>query len=315
MQKELISVIIPIYNVEEYLDRCIESVINQTYKDLEIILVDDGSPDSCPKKCDEWAKRDSRIVVIHKKNGGLSDARNAALDAMTGEYVFFVDGDDMIALNAIDIVVNVASESDSDMVVSKKYTAFSKDKSADMVSLDGVQNVNSNKALEIMLCETMRWEAWGTLYKRELFNDLRYPKGRIFEDIPVTPVAVIKSKSISFIDSLIYYYYIREDSIMRNNNTVIKMDLYYSVNDILKFFYEIKDKETKYNAISGILQELSSRVHFANKDKKNNYEFIRKSRELISKNIKSIVKSSKISMKSKIFIFLVQLNVSNLIWR
>lgn len=229
--------------------------------------------------------------------------------------MFFVDGDDMIALNAIDIVVNVASESDSDMAVSKKYTAFSKNKSADMVSLDGVQNVNSNKALEIMLCETMRWEAWGTLYKKELFNDLRYPKGRIFEDIPVTPVAVIKSKSISFIDSLIYYYYIREDSIMRNNNTVIKMDLYYSVNDILKFFYEIKDKETKYNAISGILQELSSRVHFANKNKKNNYEFIRKSRKLINRNIKYIIKSSKISLKSKMFIILVQLNVSNLIWR
>ena len=95
--KDLISIIIPIYKVEKFLDRCVESVVNQTYSNLEIILVDDGSPDNCPYMCDEWAEKDSRIKVIHKLNGGLSDARNEGLKSSTGKYVGFVDSDDWIA--------------------------------------------------------------------------------------------------------------------------------------------------------------------------------------------------------------------------
>ena len=101
MDMNLVSIIIPIYNVSKYLDRCIESVCDQTYKNLEIILVDDGSTDNCPKKCDNWAKKDKRIIVIHKINGGLSDARNAGLDVATGKYVYFLDGDDSIETNLI----------------------------------------------------------------------------------------------------------------------------------------------------------------------------------------------------------------------
>lgn len=97
MLQPLISVIVPCYNVEEYLPKCIESILNQTYRNLEILLVDDGSPDNCGRICDEYAAKDSRIRIIHKKNGGLSDARNAALDVMTGEYVTFIDSDDYVS--------------------------------------------------------------------------------------------------------------------------------------------------------------------------------------------------------------------------
>ena len=92
----MISVIVPVYNAEKYLDKCVESIVNQTYKDLEIILVDDGSPDNCPAMCDEWAKKDGRIKVIHKSNGGVSSARNVGLDSFSGEYVTFIDSDDYI---------------------------------------------------------------------------------------------------------------------------------------------------------------------------------------------------------------------------
>ena len=101
-----ISVIIPVYKVEKYLDKCIQSVVNQTFTDLEIILIDDGSPDRCPEICEQWAKKDSRIVVIHKKNGGLSDARNAGLNIATGEFISFVDSDDWIAKNMYEIMLN-----------------------------------------------------------------------------------------------------------------------------------------------------------------------------------------------------------------
>ena len=112
-----ISVIIPVYNVEEYLDKCVTSVLNQTYKNLEIILVDDGSPDNCPKMCDEWAKKDKRIKVVHKKNGGLSDARNSGIEVCTGEYIGFVDSDDYIDKQMYKELLKRIESTNSDMVM------------------------------------------------------------------------------------------------------------------------------------------------------------------------------------------------------
>ena len=116
MIKGLVTVVLPVYNVEQYLDRCINSVVNQTYKNLEIILVDDESPDNCPKMCDEWAKMDSRIKVIHKKNQGLGYARNTGIDNATGEYIYFVDSDDYIALDTIELAYKAAVENNADIV-------------------------------------------------------------------------------------------------------------------------------------------------------------------------------------------------------
>ena len=117
MEVGLVSIVLPIYNVEKYLDRCIESVVRQTYKKIEIILVDDGSPDSCPQKCDDWAKRDGRIKVVHKKNAGLGYARNTGIENATGEYICFFDSDDYIALDTIEKAYNLATKEESDMVI------------------------------------------------------------------------------------------------------------------------------------------------------------------------------------------------------
>ena len=116
-ENEIISVIIPIYNVERYLDKCIRSVVDQTYKNLEIILVDDESPDQCGTICDKWAEKDKRIRVIHKTNGGLSDARNAGTDATEGDWIFYLDSDDYLEKNALETVVNIQKEYQSDIVV------------------------------------------------------------------------------------------------------------------------------------------------------------------------------------------------------
>ena len=112
----LISVIVPIYNVEKYLQKCVDSIINQTYKNLEIILVDDGSPDNCPKMCDDYAEKDSRIKVVHKENGGLSDARNVGMEVATGEYVSFIDSDDYISLDFYETLLETIVDNDSDVV-------------------------------------------------------------------------------------------------------------------------------------------------------------------------------------------------------
>lgn len=112
MNKSLVSVIVPVYKVEKYLDKCVESIVEQTYKNLEIILVDDGSPDNCPSMCDSWAQKDSRIKVIHKENGGVSSARNSALDAAAGDYICFVDSDDFIEPNAVGYMLENIGDAD-----------------------------------------------------------------------------------------------------------------------------------------------------------------------------------------------------------
>ena len=122
MEKEdLISIVIPVYKVEKYLEKCVESVINQTYKNLEILLVNDGSPDNCPKICDEYAQKDNRIKVIHKENGGLSDARNAGIDVATGKYITFIDSDDYISNDYVEYMYNLLKQNNT-----KKYWCFSK---------------------------------------------------------------------------------------------------------------------------------------------------------------------------------------------
>ena len=115
MEEDLITIVIPIYKVEKYLDKCIKSVINQTYKNLEIILVDDGSPDNCPKKCDEYEKKDTRIKVIHKENGGLSDARNAGIDIAKGKYITFIDSDDYVSEDYVEYMYNLLKQNNTKM--------------------------------------------------------------------------------------------------------------------------------------------------------------------------------------------------------
>lgn len=150
MLQPLISVIVPCYNVEEYLPKCIESILNQTYRNLEILLVDDGSPDNCGRICDEYAAKDSRIRIIHKKNGGLSDARNAALDVMTGEYVTFIDSDDYVSDDYVEYLYKIIKESGVKLSVSS-YQTFVDDSSAEICTNNPlfVKIVHTNDALQV----------------------------------------------------------------------------------------------------------------------------------------------------------------------
>jgi len=313
----LVSVIVPVYKVEAYLDRCVSSIVNQTYKNLEIFLVDDGSPDSCPGMCDEWASKDNRIRVIHKENGGLSDARNAALDIATGEYFTFVDSDDMIALNMIEIFIKVAEQEQSDVVMTKQYLSFSKIPPPVMTTLEETKTVLPENALEIMFCDYMRWEAWGSLYHKSVFNNLRFPFGKLYEDIPVIPRAVLLSKQVSFIQTKGYYYFSNPESIMRsgNRNAVIKYDLYTAISQMVDLFQTISSKKARVNATAGILEELLSRVHLASGNKTANQEFIHDSKVLAFKNLRSILLAKKITAKRKVFMLLVLCGLSKVCFK
>ena len=178
---DLISVIVPVYDVERYLARCIDSILAQTYQNLEIFLVDDGSPDRCGEICDAYAEKDNRIQVIHKKNGGLSDARNAALDICTGEYISFVDSDDYVSDDFIETMHHAIKDYQAKLAVCgiMKFDESGKI-SVDYAPSDTEKCVSGEEMVEMTI---WRPAAWNKLYHRSLFEGIRYPFGKLYEDL------------------------------------------------------------------------------------------------------------------------------------
>lgn len=211
----LISVIIPVYNVEKYLNRCVESVIKQTYDNMEIVLVDDGSPDKCSVLCDAWAKKDERITVIHKENGGLSSARNAGLEIINGQYIMFVDSDDWLELDAIEYLYNLINKYDADFSMAEMQRVSNKTKSK-KVSNERISLLSNiefiNKFYKIGTQENVQY-ACAKLYKRDIFEKIRFPIGLTAEDIPTTFQVALKANRIACSNRVIYNYFINDQSI------------------------------------------------------------------------------------------------------
>lgn len=214
-KKSLISVIVPIYNVEKYLARCVDSIVNQTYKNLEIILVDDGSPDNCPKMCDNFARMDSRIRVVHKKNGGLSDARNVGMKIASGECIIFVDSDDYIDCNMIAKLYDVILKDGSDVVscgvkwVDESGTVISESK------VDKNEVLDTNEAMfEIIIDGKLKQHVWNKMYKTKLIRDILFEKGKYHEDVFWSYQVFGKARNTSVIVDSFYYYVQRDNSIM-----------------------------------------------------------------------------------------------------
>ena len=214
--KPLISIVVPVYGVENYLTDCIDSIISQSYKNIEIILVDDGSKDSCPKICDEYAKKDKRIKVIHKKNGGLSDARNAGIEAATGKLITFIDSDDNVDADYIKQLYETMREYGADISVCGR-TAFYGDKQVSYSS-DKKMNLNQKEALtKILYHEDIDSTSWAKLYKKELFDNIKFPKGENYEDTSTTYKLFLQSKNIACNLKSQYNYMIRSNSIMTHS--------------------------------------------------------------------------------------------------
>lgn len=215
-EKALISVIIPVYKVEKYVEKCIQSVINQTYENLQIILVDDGSPDNCGKICDEYAKKDHRIEVIHKSNGGLSDARNKGLEIAKGEYIGFVDSDDYIEADMYEVLYNLLKQYNADVSICNFYTV-SQGKISIKNADNGINEYNRIEILkEILLDKNIQSYAWNKLYKKELFDEIKYPIGKKYEDIGTTFFLLEKCNKVVVTGKSEYYYINRQDSIVNN---------------------------------------------------------------------------------------------------
>lgn len=223
--KPLISVIVPIYKVEQYLCRCVECLTAQTYKNLEIILVDDGSPDNCPQLCDAYAKKDSRIKVIHKKNGGLSDARNAGMKVATGEYISFIDSDDYVSNDFIETLYNAILSENSD-IVECSVVKFYEDEHFDEYKDDlKITSFNTEESLSKLIAENpFKQHVWNKLYKSDLVSGVPYAVGKLNEDEFWTYQIFGQAKKVTRVNKTMYYYFQRQSSIMGNTYNLRRLD-------------------------------------------------------------------------------------------
>lgn len=231
-----VSVIVPIYKVEPYLNRCVQSIVGQTYKNLEIILVDDGSPDDCPAMCDAWAKKDSRIRVIHQRNGGFSAARNAGLDAATGTYIQFVDSDDWIEPNMVEALVIYAQQTHADIVRCGYYEE------------DGLQHLafcstaqthcpdQNTLIVDLMNDGLMSGALWNKLYRHSALGETRFRNG-YSEDILFNYLLLAKEPKVVYVSEAYYHYRV-------NNGSVTNSTFRPSAFSIIEVKKQIMDAQT-----------------------------------------------------------------------
>ena len=210
---EKISVIVPVYNVEQYLERCVDSIINQTYKNLEIILVNDGSTDNSGQLCDELAKRDSRIKVIHKKNGGLSDARNVGVDEAKAELIGFIDSDDYIDEDMYELLINNLKAANADLSMCGHYDVYNNVPEVQVVDKKTWELSPQEAIRMVMEAKILSVTAVNKLYKKSLFSDLKFEIGKIAEDAFIMIKLLDKCNKIVATNEKKYYYVHRENSI------------------------------------------------------------------------------------------------------
>lgn len=219
-----ISIIVPIYNVEPYLSRCVDSVLAQTYQDFELILVDDGSPDGCGAICDRYASRDARIKVIHKVNGGLSDARNAGLEIAQGEYVAFIDSDDWVMPDYLEKLLNGLAETGADIceceIIRTEEPVIAAEE-----PLGEILCCDTQRAMQLLVQDTvLRQHVWNKLYRREIIGDIVFPKGKTNEDEFWTYQVFGKARKVAKIRNALYFYFQRPGSIMGETYSLKRLD-------------------------------------------------------------------------------------------
>lgn len=306
MEKPLISIIIPVYKVEKYLDRCLESVVNQTYRNLEIILIDDGSLDRCPEMCDSWAEKDNRIIVIHKQNAGVSAARNDGLAIAKGDLIGFVDPDDCIHPSMYEEMVNYLVSQDCDLV-SCSFTKFSTEEEINNnldMNLFPKETLTRNEAISLSFDKKNKGGiinvVWTLLIRTEIAKSVKFDCSLTNgEDTKYSFDVLMKANRVGLMYAPYYYYYQNE------NGAVSNVDLKKFAKFRINFYYKIylsvctfKDKDLKKEAYLFFLRNFSHNIFLVNKSD------LKKFRGLIFKNIFGILRSPDIFWKEKILIIL-----------
>lgn len=336
-----VSIIVPVYNVEKYLENCIESLINQSLKDIEIILVDDGSPDGSPKICDDYSKKDKRIKVIHKKNGGVSAARNDGLKEATGEYVIFCDSDDWMDKNGLEYLYKQATKTYADIVIGDVYMANDKDKKYVKFYKDEFVTEDKLFIKDLIKADIYRTYCpnppdegpafgyggpWNKLVRRKLLleNDIRFDlrvKG-VFDDILYTANILAVANKISYIQKPIYFYRIVENSITHSFKPNV-VEINDAIFNSWKEFFEKYEEDYEYTEAfyACVIRRLDEaiKLYFVNDKNTNSKKELKKELKLLLKkepyyNALRKVKLNKLSRKQILLSVLGRCGLINLIY-
>ncbi|SEA00830.1 Glycosyltransferase [Pseudobutyrivibrio sp. ACV-2] len=277
---EQISVIVPVFNVEDQLIRCVDSLINQSYQALEIILIDDGSTDSSGRLCDELASKDKRIKVIHQSNKGLSGARNSGLDAMSGDYVFFIDSDDYITTDAIEKLYYQIKRHNADVMacgISYVWDGDTPEKpftSNETGAWSGHESV-----IRMMRTNSICTVAWNKLYKASLWNNVRFPEGRLHEDEATTYKVLYKSKLVAYMPNCLYKYYQRPGSLMNAGLNGRYKDYIKAIRERIDYFNDKKEHDLVDYSLITLLDYIKYVYRISDSDTK--VELTREFREIL----------------------------------
>ena len=286
-----ISIVVPVYKVEKYIHRCIKSILNQSYSSFNLVIVDDGSPDNCGKICDEYAKKDTRIHVIHKSNGGLSDARNAGIDwaikNSDSKWITFIDSDDWVHPQYLEKMISSAEETNCNVcIVRYKKTNVPENY---IVSKNNYRVFDTQ---QFYCCNTANATvAWGKLFKKSKFETIRFPVGRLHEDEYTTYKILFNYKKIVYIDEPLYYYFINSNSIMGSRWTPRRLDLLEAIEQNLVFFSEHNFFQAYLNRLE--MMKKSICVYMDEINKSSNDEYKKRYYPLLRKKLRKNIKVCK----------------------
>lgn len=309
MENQLISIIVPIYNVEKYLKECIESIINQTYKNIEIILVDDGSPDNCGKICDEYSQKDKRIIVLHKENGGLSDARNKGIDIAKGDYLTFVDSDDFVNIDYIEKLYNSIKFNNTKLAQCGISKVNENNEIIEKLNYDENYIKTSHEILNELygkhLIENV--VVWNKMYAKELFENIRFPVGKIHEDEFTTYKIFYSVDRISLLSDCLYNYRQTNESIIGKKFNKKRLNLLEALEERMDSFknrneIDLYEKTLKFYIEQLRLYYIKVKKYIEN-SKEIQQDIKRKYKIEYKKFMKVKEKTFKEMLKAKIFYF------------
>lgn len=300
--EDLVSIVVPVYNVIQYLDVCMKSILNQTYQRIEVILVDDGSTDGSEQKCDYYARIDDRVVAIHKKNGGLSDARNKGIALAKGTYIMFVDSDDIISLNIVNYLHSICEKYSADISICDPVHCYSTDE----ISFQDERKIkvlNADEAIvEMLYQKSFLVSAWGKLFRREFFDDILFPYGMLFEDSAIMYKIFNKASKIVYGDAKLYGYMHREGSITTSKFS--KKDC-----DIIKICQHIEEdmseKSANLQAAAKSYYTAAAFRIYLNAPRNGEFEQeIYECTQILNKNSKTVIKDTNIRKKLRLALLL-----------
>ncbi|SEP67390.1 Glycosyltransferase involved in cell wall bisynthesis [Virgibacillus subterraneus] len=311
MKQPDISIIVPIYNSSQYISKCIESIMAQTFRNFELILVNDGSTDHSGQICDQYAEKDSRIIVIHKKNGGVSSARNTGINIAKGEYISFVDGDDWIYSDMYYRLYELCKETDSDISICGNY----REVNGDVIHVEREKLViemdNTEAMRQLFTGKYFRFAVWAKLYKKSCFENIQYPEDRRLDDLPTTYKIFTNANKVVYTSYAGYVYLLRENSILTSSYNEKKLDVFIGWDEIIAFMNENYPQLSKEYISCFVYYSMDHVYSILNqvKDPAEKEKYILYIQKFIRKYYKEILKNARLSLKYKYLTTLINYNV------